>query len=928
MSSAIEQLNRLGQSLWYDNIERRLLDNGQLAEMIRCGDITGLTSNPSIFHNAIANSHDYDSALTPMAWAGYSAKQIFEQLAIEDIRVAADLLQPVFEATEGGDGYVSLEVSPGLAYDSSATLAEALRLWTLVNRPNLMIKIPATKLGLIAIRQAIEAGINVNTTLIFSNERYEEVMDAYLSGLEDRMRAGLQVSSIASVASFFISRMDSKVDKNLENVSKKSEMHAKKANGLLGKVAIANARLAYQEFRRVFEGDRFTNVKAKGGRVQRPLWASTSTKNPTYPNTMYVDELIGAQTVNTLPPQTLEAFRDHGKVRLSVENDLEGARAVVDRLKELGISLAQVTSELEDEGVQTFAKAFQALLDTIEERRLEAVAELGPLSQGVANRVANLEAIQVSSRMHRMDPSLWTKDPQGQAEVKIRLGWLGLPASSRKLIPDLTELGEDARQAGFTNALLLGMGGSSLAPEVLRNIFGVSEKGLDLAILDSTDPAQVLAATRHSPAKRTLYIVASKSGGTAEVNAFLDYFWNRTLKAVGKEKTPAHFIAITDPGTSLERLAIERGFRKVVSADPLVGGRYSALTAFGLLPAALLGMNIERLLDRAEWMAMQCADGVPSGRNPGLVLGAILGEAILHGRDKLTLIADNGLEPFGSWLEQLIAESSGKLGTGIVPVDGEPPTQPAGYKQDRIFIYLKKNGRYEHLARRLLNAGHPVLTFDLPDAYALGAEFYRWEVATAIACVILEVNAFDQPDVQDAKTRTKAMIAAYQANGVFDEGDAAYYGEGVSLFVQTAQTIESLGQGVRSFVRQGKAGDYVAINAYIPRNRKNISTLSMLRIAIRDYTGLATTMGFGPRFLHSTGQLHKGGADNGLFLIITYDPIQNMDIPGEGLSFGALIRGQALGDLEALRARNRRVLRVHLDNLESIKALIGALCAP
>lgn len=921
MSSTVTKLAALGQSLWYDNIERRLLENGELAGMVMRGDISGLTSNPSIFHQAISKSRDYDAALLPMAWAGFTAPQIFEQLAIEDIRAAADLLRPVYENSQGADGYVSLEVSPELAHNSEGTLADALRLWEVVARPNLMIKIPATLAGLPAVRQAIAAGVNVNVTLIFSLERYRAVMEAYLAGLEDRLASKQPLGHVASVASFFISRMDSKVDKRLDAIIKAGGKDASRAQALLGKAAIANARLAYQEFRKAFESERFAHLKANGARLQRPLWASTSTKNPAYPDTLYVDTLIGPHTVNTVPPQTLVAYKDHGRVAVSLEDDLPAAHQAMEGMEGLGISVDVVTRELEDEGVRAFADAFTALLASVEERRSAAVKALGPLALPVAQRVVAMQHQQVPARLHAVDPSLWTEDPSGQAEIRVRMGWVRLHETSRDLVLPLKEFASEVRKAGMTHALLLGMGGSSLAPETMRLILPLGEGGLDLAILDSTDPAQVLAAARRSPVRQTLYIVASKSGGTAEINAFLDYFWQRARRSVGAKRAPEHFVAITDPGTSLEKLAQARGFRHIFTADPHVGGRYSALTAFGLVPAALMGLDVEKLLDRASWMAQQCAADVPAGRNPGLVLGAAMAEAALLGRDKLTLISDPELAPLGAWLEQLIAESSGKQGKGIVPIDGEPLKPAASYGRDRVFVYLRRNGQFDRAAQRLQKSGQPVLVFDVPTGEDVGAEFYRWEMATACACIAMGVNAFDQPDVQDSKTRTKAKIAVYQEKGRFEEGQPAWQGEGVRIYGTLPAGVKSLDEALDSFLAQGRPGDYVALNAYLPRTTRMQAALRRLRVAIGDRTGLATTVGFGPRFLHSTGQLHKGGADNGLFVQITADPVLDVEIPGQGLPFGALERGQSLGDLEALQARGRRILRIHFEQPEALQKL-------
>ncbi|MFQ5616497.1 MAG: transaldolase [Anaerolineales bacterium] len=368
MSTPI-RLFKLGQSIWYDNIQRKLLENGELAAMIERGDIRGVTSNPSIFHNAIAKSSDYDESLRALAKVGHTAEEIYERLAVEDIRAATDLFRPLYDETNGGDGYVSLEVSPYLAYDTDATFSEAKRLWELVDRPNLMVKIPATKDGLPAITGAIAAGVNINVTLIFSQTRYVEVIDAYMGGLEKRLEAGNSIDHVASVASFFVSRIDTKVDHLLDAIVDNETRTTPLAKALQGRLAVANAKLAYKKFEEITGGERFTRLQMKGGRVQRPLWASTSTKNPAYSDVKYVDELLGPKTVNTIPPPTLEAFKDHGVVRLTLESGLAKAGQAFEELRALGISFQQVTDELETEGVKSFANALTALLETIEERR-------------------------------------------------------------------------------------------------------------------------------------------------------------------------------------------------------------------------------------------------------------------------------------------------------------------------------------------------------------------------------------------------------------------------------------------------------------------------------------------------------------------------------------------------------------------------------
>lgn len=368
--NTVQQLHQLGQSIWCDNIQRGLLVNGEFAGMIARGEIRGVTSNPTIFMNAMTKTSDYDAGLAPLAQAGHSAEQIFWQLAVEDIIAGADLLTPLYQQSNAGDGYISLEVSPYLAHDTESTISEARRLWKLIDRPNLMIKIPATGVSLPAIRAAIADGINVNVTLIFSRERYAEVMEAYLQGLEQRVAAGLPVDRIASVASFFVSRVDSKVDGHLTAMINRADERADQAAQLLGKAAIANAKLAYADYKVVFGAERFQALRAKGARVQRPLWASTSTKNPHYPDLMYVDTLVGPDTVNTVPPQTLHALLDHGVIRPNtVEEDLAGAEQALQALEQMGIAMRAVTQELEDEGVASFSQAFAEVVEQMEQRR-------------------------------------------------------------------------------------------------------------------------------------------------------------------------------------------------------------------------------------------------------------------------------------------------------------------------------------------------------------------------------------------------------------------------------------------------------------------------------------------------------------------------------------------------------------------------------
>lgn len=914
---AIRELHQLGQSLWYDNIQRKLINNGELAKMIEQGEIYGVTSNPSIFQKAIATSHDYDEALKPMAWAGWQNDEIFMQLAIEDIRAVADLFESLYLSSQGADGYVSLEVNPLLAYDTQKTIDEAKYLWDRVNRPNLMIKIPATLEGIPAIRAVISCGINVNVTLIFSTKRYIQVMDAYMRGLEKRLEMGFPVNSIASVASFFVSRIDTAVDNKLDALISAGDRGVENAERLLGRTAINNAKIAYREYLDVFNSERFKTLECKGARRQRPLWASTSTKNPAYSDVLYVDSLIAAGSVNTVPPDTILAFKDHGKPEAKIQENLPLALEEMGILQDLGIDFEEVTAKLETDGVKKFADAYLSLLDSIDKRRITYVKELGDLQKPVAEYIKYAEENRLVQRIHDHNPGVWSQDLAAQKEIRRRLGWLGLPAAQIHLIKDLKEFSTQCLHAGFKNALILGMGGSSLASEVLSLTLAKTvgkAQGLNLQILDSTDPQQIHTLQSTLPIAQTLFIVSSKSGTTSETLAAFNYFWQEVQEVCG-ERTGAHFIAITDRGTPLEQLAHERGFRAVFNPNPDVGGRYSVFTMFGLVPAALMGIDLRKMLQKAVELSTECKPDIPAGRNPGLVLGAILGQAALEGRDKLTLLADPAVAPLSAWLEQLIAESSGKHAKGILPVVNEPLLLTQDYAEDRLFVYLRLDGSQDKFAADLMDKSIPLITLNLDEVYDLSREFYRWEFAIAVACAVLGVNAFDQPDVQDNKNRTKQKIKQYKASGKLDEGLPIWENEDFTIYGSSIQGLDDckeVSDVLRLYLQKLKPSQYVAINAYLPRVPEMIEELTALHKTILNETGLATTLGFGPRFLHSTGQFHKGGSNKGFFIQITRDPKADITIPAEEISFGTLQRAQALGDLEALLSRKRSAIRLHL----------------
>lgn len=910
--ASLKTLLEFGQSMWLDYMRRSLMTSGELEGLVQSG-LRGVTSNPDIFKKAITGSDDYDDALRTLLQSepGIDEKSLYENLAVEDIRLAADVLRPVYDASGGDDGFVSLEVSPLLARDADGTVDEARRLWDSIDRPNAMIKVPATIECLSAIEALIAEGININVTLMFSLRHYEAVVQAYLRGLQRCAHP----AKVASVASFFISRVNGKVDPLLE------EIGTPEARALLGKIATSNAKLAYRRFREIFHGEPFASLQAKGARVQRCLWASTSTKNPAYSDVLYVEELIGPDTVNTAPPSTIDAFRDHGRVEATLEKGVEEAEQDLQRLAGLGIDLDSITSQLQEDGVDAFAKSFEELLEAMRQVKESFSAErqpktlsLGDYEEPVRDRLRSWEKSNFACRMWRKDPTLWFREPV--AEIADRLGWLTLPEAMEEEIERLEGFAAGVQDVGVRWVVLLGMGGSSLAPEVFQQVFGNAEGFPELLVLDSTHPDAVSAMERRISLKDTLFLVSSKSGTTTETLSFFYYFWNRMKGEIGG--AASRFVAITDPGSALEKLAEERNFRRIFNAPPDVGGRYAALSHFGLVPAALIGLDLRGLLDRARSMGEASAFCVSSRKSPGLHLGAALGELAAAGRDKLTLAMSPALEPFSAWLEQLVAESTGKDGKGIVPIAGESLGPPSLYDSDRLFVATLLRGddteRIEGRLSALEAAGHPVVRILLEEEIDLGREIFRWELAVPAAAAVLGVHPFDQPDVELAKKLARqAMQAGDEPSG---QGSA----ETVGI---DAPELES---ALRSWIESRKEGDYLAVQAYLAPSRENVAALDSLREALRERIRAASTLGFGPRFLHSTGQLHKGGADNGLFLQLVDEPSTDLPVPETEYTFGELIRAQALGDFQALQQRGRRALRIQLgrDSAESLRRLIDS----
>ncbi len=947
----LQELHNFGQSPWMDYVRRDLFASGKLQGLIDNDGISGVTSNPSIFEKAIAESDLYQDAIS--AFAGredVTAKDIFESLEASDIQNTADTLKPTYDATNCRDGYISMEVSPRLGHDAEGTLAEARRLWAMVDRPNLLVKVPATAEGIPVIQQLLSEGINVNITLLFSQKTYKQVANAYMGGLEARVAKGEDISGMGSVASVFVSRIDVLVDKLIDEklATIKDPGEATLLKDIKGKVAIANSRLCYQEYKQLFSGDRWQALADKGAHTQRLLWASTSTKDPSFSDTLYVDQLIGPDTVNTIPPATMDDFRDHGTVKNTLENDLDAARSVMGILADAGISIDKVMDQLLKEGLQKFVVSFDELLRAINTARGADTATIGKqtltlpddLNKEVDAAVKDWTDNNKVQRLWDRDPWLWT----GKDEA-FWLDWLKVAEDQVDHLGKLTRVFESSTGNYTKHLVLLGMGGSSLAPDMLRNTFGEIENHPDLIILDSTDPAQIEEIEAQIDYKTTKFLVSTKSGSTLEPNIFKDYFFTQASKALGSDDAAANnFFTVTDPGSPMQALAEKDGFHRIFYGVPGIGGRYSALSNFGMVPGSAMGIHIGNFLNLTMMMVDACGTANAPIDNPGVHLGTVLGSACVNGRDKVTLVTSPGIHSLGAWLEQLLAESTGKEGKGIIPVDGEALLDPELYGDDRVFAYLRlataPNATQDAAVAKLAKAGQPVIQIDVPDIYNLGQECFRWEIATAVAGSIIGIDAFNQPDVEASKIITKQMTDQYEKTGSLPPETPMLEENGMKLFTDPKNAAElqilagdgaGLADILKAHLNRLNKGDYFAILGFINRfNPVHGATMQAIRTDVQNSFKVATCLGFGPRFLHSTGQAYKGGPDTGVFLQITCDDANDLQVPDHKYTFGIVKAAQARGDFEVLAQRDRRALRVHLGKdseagMKQLQALVASV---
>lgn len=930
MNTLIELFEH-GQSYWLDNLTRGKITFGELKRRMHDEGLRGITSNPSIFNKTISNGPDYDVQIDKLVKQGKNPLQIYDALTIKDVQLACDILILVYKQSKGTDGFVSLEVPPYLARDTEGTIIEARRLFGAVGKPNCLIKIPGTKEGIPAIEQLLYEGININITLLFSIEIYAQVAQAYISAIARRVAKGKPVDHVISVASVFISRIDVLTDQLLNQYIIPSEENKNTNQNYLfsGKAGIATARLCYQQFKDIFSDENWKKLEDKGAHVQRPLWASTSNKDPLKNDLRYVESLIGKNTVNTLPDETIAAFANHGNIKDdTIEQELGKANELFGELKNKGIDIAFITKQLENEGIQKFTESYNNLIGNLADKRINILGDeaspqkinCGKLDAKVKAAYTSMDEKQIARLLFALDPHLWKKEKEQIDSISKRIGWLTLPNHFTKNTEAIIAFAQTVKDEGFTHAVLLGMGGSSLCSEVSRQTYTATDRYLQLEVLDNTDPAAILNLESKIDLEKTLFIVASKSGNTKETLSFFHYFYKQ-LENKKKVQPGNNFIAITDHDTPLVKVAEEFKFKKVFINPPDLGGRFSVLSDFGLVPMALMGIDINAILSSAQQMQGSC-DAVPAAHNPGISLGVVLGIGQKYGRDKITFVLSASITSFGFWVEQLLAESTGKEGKGLIPIHGEKLTDPEHYGKDRIFIHLflptDSNEEDEKKISALEEVGHPVVRIKLANKLALGGEYYRWEVAAAIAGVVMGINPFDQPNVEESKKNTSLLLERWNNEGavkitlpLFKMADiSVYWGKKIKHLA--SNQYKSAVDIVNSFTALAKPHDYIALLPYFMMTDHRTKILQAWRQSMRDDLKIATTLLNGPRYLHSTGQLHKGGPDTGLYIILIGEEEKDVAIPGEKFGFATLHEAQALGDFHSLDNKERRVIYINL----------------
>lgn len=898
-----KKFKEIGQSIWLDSISRDMILNNTLSNLIEKYEITGLTSNPTIFENAILNSNTYDESIKIVSKKFKNLDDIAYSLMIEDIQRACDLLKKIFEKTNKNDGYVSIEIPPTID-ETNSIIDCAIKIWEMVDRENLMIKIPATKNGIKAEEELIKRGINVNMTLIFSPQAYKEVVKSYLSALNWRLENKLD-GNVFSVASFFVSRIDTEINKILTELSTQNQ-DIEKRNEIIfmrGKAAISVSLITYDIYLKSFFTDEFKKYREAGFKPQKLLWASTSTKDPSLRDTIYMDELCLPNTINTVPQHTIFSFFDHGKINTDdISLRINQAYETYNRLTNYSINWSEIFDKLLNDGIKKFIDSYKNILNSIEKKIKTLETEIITMqlfNSSIKKIISEIEKNSFIERLFSKDHTLWKTDPTSAKIIKNSLGWINLPKEMINKIDEINQFKKEIINEGFKYVVLLGMGGSSLAAEVILNIFG-NDKKVKLFVLDSTNPDWILRLSQKIEITKTLFIVSSKSGTTLETITHFKYFYNLIKKK--KQKPGKNFIAITDNSTPLQEMAKKYGFRKIFINPSDIGGRFSALSYFGLIPASFTSIDIKSFLKKSQ----EALDELKTKNPPSIVLGSFLAASYLNGRDKLTIILPKKLERFGLWIEQLIAESTGKEGKGILPIIDTEVYDISSYSNDRFFVVinLKDFKENEEKIEMLIKNGHPVLRIFLNDIYDIGKEFYRWEIATSLAGYMMKINPFDQPDVQFTKDFTKKILSSPKT-----ELKADIITKNWDVYLANIENEErSL---IWSIIKNLKENGYIALCSYLDENEKTLNMLTKIKKLLTERLSIPTISVYGPRYLHSIGQLFKGGKNSGVFIILTSKPKKDIKIIGEDLSFTKICMSQAKGDFLAMKEKGRTCVMIY-----------------
>ena len=892
MNSVENQIHRayeLGQSFWLDYIRRDLLEGGELAALIEAGEIRGITSNPSIFKQAIGESDLYLNAMRPMAHAGWSAERIFETLAVEDIRAAADFFLPHYEGTDGRDGFVSIEVNPELASDTEKTLEEARKLWELVNRPNLMVKIPATPAGVPAIEEAIFEGININVTLIFSLQRYSEVIEAYVEGLERRVASGQPVERIASVASFFVSRVDSAVDNQLEAIIRKEGSGAERAHALLGTAAIANAKLAYAQFKSVFDGGEFEQLREVGARPQRPLWASTSTKNPAYSDVLYIEELIGQHTVNTVPPKTVLAFRDHGVAEARLEAGQSDSRAQLQALAALGVSLDEVTSDLERDGVNSFAEAYASLIETVEERAASMRSEIGPVALELARLLELLDTDRVAPRFWRVDPDLWPGTTDGSV-IRARLGWL-----EAEFDEHFSEAMRLVRGADSKRIEQIGWVGSG---EALNAIAEAASGERSVVSLETLDPSELRSFARKTPVDSTIFVAQSRAPVDPATMIKLTSVWGRAANRLGDDAS-RHFIALGPENSQLDEWAEEWNINRVAEWNH---GSEAALSAGGFLLASLLGADPKELVEGAASMRTLSSPGMAAVLNPGLYLGAVLAAA----GPSIFIVADPAISARANWITKYL-----QARTGVSISVGTP------HAEDAALIYLRLDGEIEEEVRA---QGVPLVILQTePGLHGIGSESVRWEVGAAVVAHLLNDPTYAGAPLLPAWNRLSEMVDRFQKKGNFGYPKPSWVVDYGSVWWSRKASAEaaSLSDLATMVLETLNSSSALFIGVYHSRSSSTLKPLAALS------DSLATARGVS--FAGEIGRPPEAKFSSGFSLLIGAEPKKDLEVPALGFTFGDLQSASMLADFEQAKESGGEACAVLLREPEDVNRLLMAI---